>query len=766
MTRTTRRYAMRLFALGAVLMFAMACGQTSCDCVTPLDEPMPESEKVYDAVQLRLTPAAFNFISGNLTDIIATFLEGGLSFDVPRMDEEFCDPLFGWICFNLRLCENGCTLTAELVDVSLSRVSPDTLGLDALINLDGTVTIRGSLDCDVPIHVQNKPVHADVRFIVDGRDHLVSFVVENLQVELSNDDYDLDCAWWYDWLMELLKGVMTGLINSTLAGQMDTFLGDALNGMSCLACDFYATGCPPGSTCNGDDFCEQDGSCRINPLGIVGTMDLGTLLADISPGMQAELDLFVAVGQWEDAAVDPIVVNDGVELRMIGGADTEANVCVPVPDPAEIPTAQPPPRLPFVDVVPGTATEYMAGIGVSDAFLDWFMYKAYLSGLLCLSIDTEMTGGRSPSGTLAALLGSLNTLTGGRNTPVKLQLVPNHVPTIDVGAGTFTTDADGNRIMDEPLINVIMPGVGIDFFVLVDERWVRTVTLTQDISLRIGLDFLPDNTVLPLFDENSVSLDNVVASNYELLAEDPAALEDLVPTLISMFLPLLTGSLGAIEIPPVEGFILTFEAVQGDLPRPNSDYYEYMAMYANLDLVANPLPAPRRTEARVTQVNTPLRSLMSVFAPGGPQYPEVILEVGADRGPEAEFSYRLDRGNWSLFQSGPKLVVHDPRLAIEGDHLIEVRGRTAGDYRSLDDNPIRLTVNIAAEDDEHSYQPPLGARGLARLHELGIAPIGQAVRAQADEDEPTRVGCATAGAGLSLLGLFGLGLLALRRRRH
>ncbi len=769
MSKSPRRKLLRLAALGGALVFAMACGQQSCDCVAPLDEPMPESAKVYDAVQMRLTPGAFGFIETRLTDIIATFLEGGLTFDVPRIDEEFCAPPFDWPCFNFRICENGCTLTAEIVDASLARVAPDTLALDAHVNLSGTILLRGSLDCDIPIDVQNKPVSADVRFLVDGRDHLVSFSIESLSVELSNSDYDLDCSWWYDWLMELLKGTITGLINSTLQGQMDTFLGDALNGMTCLACDFYTTGCPSGSTCNGDGYCEQDGACRINPLGIVGTLDLGALLADMVPGMQADMDLFVAVGQWEDAAVDPIVVNDGVEMRMIGGADTERHVCVPEPDPAEVPSNQPPPRLPFGqfnDMVPGTATPFMAGIGVSDAFLDWFMYKAFLSGLLCLSIDTETTGGLLSSGTLSALLGSLNTLTGGRNTPLKLQLVPNHVPTIDIGAGTFTTDADGNRIMDEPLLNIYMPGVGIDFYVLIDERWVRVVTLTQDITLKLGLDFLPDNTVLPILDENSVQLDNVVATNYELLAEDPQALEDLVPTLIGMFLPMLTGSLGAIEIPPVEGFVLTIEAVQGDLPRPGTDTFEYMGLYANLDLAANPLPAPRATRANLVAVRTPVRSRMSIFAPGGPQYPEVVVAVGADAGPAAEYSWRLDGGAWSLFQSGPELTIHDPRLALSGDHRLEIRSRTQGDYRTLDPQPAELTVTIAPEDDPVHYAPPLGPKGLARARDLGLTAVAQPVAADdADSEEITHVGCATAGGAGGLLALLGLALLVWRRRR-
>ncbi len=772
---STRRYTLRLFILGTAMLFALACGGTTCDCVAPLDQPMPEAEKLYDAIQTRLAPSAFDFIEGNLAQIIGTFMEGGLVFEVPFTDasQEFCI-WFLCITINIRICENGCTLTAEIVDAGLTRVSPDTLSLDALVNLSGTITMDGTFDCDIPIDIQNKPVHADVRLLIDGRDHLMSFDVQNLQLTLENSDYSITCDWGFlsdiglggviDTVINWIAGLLTPLLNDQLGSQIDGFLDDALVGATCLACDFYTGGCPSGSSCDGD-YCVQDGSCRINPLGVVGSLDLGELLADFSPGMQAEIDLFVAAGQWEDASVDPVVVNNGVELRLIGGVDTERHVCVPQPDPAEIPPNAPPPRLPFDDVVPGTADSYMVGIGVSDAFMDWFLYKAFLSGLLCLGIDTESTGGLLSSGTLAVMLGSLNTLTGGRNVPVRLQLVPNHVPYIEIGAGTFTEDADGNRIMDEPLINMFMNGLGIDFYVLIGERWARVVTLTQDVTLMLGLDFLPDNTILPVLDENSVRLDNVVATNYELLAEDPSALEELVPTLIQMFLPMLTGSLGAIELPPIEGFALDIEAVQGDLPRPGTDYYEYMAIYANLRMADARLPAPRRTSARVTAVRTPVSGLMSIWAPGGPQYPEVIVEVAADPGPEAEYSWRVDRGVWTPFQPGPRLTVHDPRLALICTHEIEVRSRTAGNYLTLDPYPVRLTVEIAPEDNGPRYYEPQ-LPGKARIDGLGVEPINQAMaRSTSTEEEPLHVGCATTtGPGLGLLMLLGMAFW-LRRKR-
>ena len=85
-----RRPLARLVVLQLVLLFTLACGGTTCDCVTPLDAPMAEEAKLYDSIQARLTPLAFRFIEDNLPAIIAMFMEEGLSFEVPPSDEEFC----------------------------------------------------------------------------------------------------------------------------------------------------------------------------------------------------------------------------------------------------------------------------------------------------------------------------------------------------------------------------------------------------------------------------------------------------------------------------------------------------------------------------------------------------------------------------------------------------------------------------------------------------------------------------------------------------
>jgi MYXO-CTERM domain-containing protein len=740
----------RLVVLHCLLLFALACGGTTCDCVTPLEAPMADEAKVYDAVQARLTPAAFDFIENNLRTIIDMFIEGGLEFDVPPTSEEFCM----LICFDIDICRNGCTLTAEIIDANITPVSPNVLSLDAQVNITGMVDLRGDVDCDVPIHMQNKPVHADIRLLIDPIDHLMYFAIENLQISIGDDDYSLDCSGLLGWLIELLKGVITGIMNDQIQGQLDDALSGALDSAVCLACDFYTGGCPSGSTCGGD-YCEQGGTCRKNPLGVVGTVDLTETLGDL--GSSAALDVYVAAGQAQDPTVDPMVRTGGVEARLIGGADAAPADCVPTPDPAEIPGSQPPPRFPFSDTVPGTSTTYMAGIGVSDVFLDWFMYKAYLSGLLCLNIGTETTDMLTSSTIGLMGLASLHDLTGGRNTPVKLKIMPTHVPYIEVGAGTLIDDGQGNVTVDEPLLNIFLPGFSMDFYVLLDERWTRIMTVTLDITMGLGMDLTPENMLVFLFGEESITMDNIEVYNYELLAEDPEALKELLPTLVGMALPMLTDALAPIEIPPIEGFLLNIVAIQGDMPRAGTDYYEFMAIYANLEMAPPPPPDARSTRARILQLKVPTLEMMSITRPGGPRYPEIILEVSSGEDKPAEYSWRLDNGLWRPFSPGPQLLVRDPVLALVGTHTLEVRARTPGDYRSLDPTPEKITFEIKP--------PQVSAEGMrlsARPKTRTLSTTTAARQHTLTEEEPATEGCACgtgAPGGLALLLLLGLALL-------
>jgi len=775
--KSTRVLWLRLLVAGVALWGLLACGQQSCSCAEPLATPLDENSRIYDAIQARLTPQAMAFLESSLPDIIASFMPGGLVFDVPPTD---ASQEFGWcpICIkiNIQICRNGCTLTAGLHHLKLTPSAPNTLVLDAQVDLSGTITINGTFDCEVPIDIRNKPVQADIQFYRDGTDHFLYFQIGTASFTISDSDYHIDCDWGFlddiglgdyiDDVVNWIAGLLTGTLNSQLNSQLNDTIDQAVADYTCLTCDYYTAGCPPGASCDGQ-FCQQGGTCRTMPMGMAGAVDLSQQLASLG-SRPNPLQVLLAAGQWDATSIDPVVVNGGLELRVIGGIDAERNDCVPDPDAAEIPSNAPPERLAFSDTVPGTQDGFMAGIGVSDVFLDWALYKTYLTGLLCLTIGTETTDMLSSSTISLMGLGSLNTLTTGRNVPVKLKMHPTHVPYAEVGAGTFTTDADGNKIIDEPLLYLFLPGMVLDFWVRLDERWTRIMTVTMDISLDVALDVDADNNLVPLFDENSIHMDNVVVSNYELLAEDPAALANLLPTLVGMALPMLTGSLQPIAIPPMNGFVLDLAAIKGVKPRAGTPYHEYLGLWANLSF--DPQAGTRsmvQTVARLEEISYPPPGRSDIHLPGGPSYPRVVLHVATASGQPAEYSWRLDGGAWHIFRPGPQLLISDPVLLLAGRHRLEVRARVIGDYRSLDPTPARLEFDI---------QPP----GRARPRQEALLPattIPQPAPThtwQTTGSEPRRLqspapaepggfGCSSSGSPGGL-GLLLLALILLRRK--
>ena len=140
----------------------------------------------------------------------------------------------------------------------------------------------------------------------------------------------------------------------------------------------------------------------------------------------------------------------------------------------------------------------------------------------------------------------------------------------------------------------------------------------------------------------------------------------------------------------------------------------------------------------------------------------MLLQVDRPGDVAPEFSYRVDGDFWRPFRPGPVLTVHDPLLNLVGRHTIEVRGRTTGDYRSLDQQPVVLTVDIQPLDH------PDAAGAHSALDPIAPARAHPSANQALDQGEP-RIGCATAGTaatpGLLFLLLGISGLMVMQHRR-
>jgi hypothetical protein len=698
--------------LGATvgLLLACACSDTNCGgCAGKLAGPFPAQPRVYDGAQVRLNPSALQYASQNLPVILEALLQDGLNFDLPTSQTSI-------LGVNLTICQTPCPLHVDLLDSAITLVSPDRVNLAAHINVSGAITIDSALGhCDFPLNIQNKLIHALVVLMVDNATGFFTFDVADMTIAIESREYDIQCPVVYDWLLELLKDYITSILNSQIGPRINQEVDQLVAEQTCLPCDFYLSGCPSPSACR-DGFCQSGGRCLVKPQGLAGRVQLGEMLASVDPGNTAWLDLLITPGQAQPVATQPFVRAEGLELRVIGGSYSDRAACVPEPDPADIPPVGAAPTLNFGPNIPGRGDPYMLGVAIADKYLDHLIYQVWRSGFLCLSIDSYGLDLLS-SQTLSLILPSVADLAEGQNLPVRLELHPLRPPNVQVGRGSFAPDGS----VDEPILYVFLPGVRLDFWMKLHGRWLLLLSIAQDLEVRLAMQFTPDNRVIPILDEDSVVVANPRLIRYELLAEEPARIQEAIPRLLAIALPQLTGALDEIAIPDLQGFVLQVLSLQGDVKRANSNYYDFLSIYANLAF-SPPPPVPARPVELLWWKNGLARFRV---APG------------------EEVQVRLDRGFWSPFKPGPVAEFQVPDI---GRHRLQARARLSGDYRTLDtvgrswviDGARARIVSPMARPEPAENPPPA-------LHKEGAG-----------------TGCAHAVSG----GLWLLPALWLRRRRR
>ena len=147
----------------------------------------------------------------------------------------------------------------------------------------------------------------------------------------------------------------------------------------------------------------------------------------------------------------------GLSLGLLGGGQGDPhNSCVPVVPPPTVP-AIPQSKTFYTDVLPDKATPYHLGIGVHRSELDTLGWSAFDAGALCLHVGTPTVALLS-SKTIALIIPSLQDVVHVSDAPMFIALKPSQPPTFTLGKGTFTTDAQGRNVVDDPLLHVHVPG--------------------------------------------------------------------------------------------------------------------------------------------------------------------------------------------------------------------------------------------------------------------------------------------------------------------
>lgn len=417
------------------------------------------------------------------------------------------------------------------------------------------------------------------------------------------------------------------------------------------------------------------------------------------------------VGTYVGLAAGRFPVRDrgglGMEIAVNGGFEAELAECATgVPDFS--PESSPLPELSGTDP---DGRPYHLAATVAESFVDHILYALHRSGTLCLSLSTEdiqsLTNGSFvlDASVLSLLAADLQDLAAGA-APVLVELRPRHPGDVTFGSGAETgVDGAGNPTYDW-LLQLGLRGLGVGFYVLVQDRYVRLFEVTADVLVGLSVVVLPDNRLELALGELRVDgfeeVFNELLPDADFAAVLPTLVELVLGSVLSEPLTLdvdisssVSQALGGAPI----GLEINGIARDGpgeDFLTVSATFSSASAYLARANTLARVHDHPELLEAYPGAVAQALGSA-EALRPSG----RIRLVVGEEQTSsvpsDLEYQMRVDGGMWSIFlRPGPnrELSLAHPRLAMPGAHVVEVRARVAGAYRTLDLTPTAFPVIV------------------------------------------------------------------------
>lgn len=742
--------AWRHYARGVFLLSMLtACGQSSgcggCD-EQGAAAPFPSKDKVHSAVQIRVTRSGVDFLEENLEPILAEALpENGLNFCLPGDGGDIIG-LVEWGYCQDEVCPeggNGCILNIGIESVDLEARPPDqirasvTFGdLSARIPIQAEPVVSCSLTIDgagftvgLPLTLSTPEPTRELTFAIAGAPE---YMLSDLGLGLTNDGGALgflcaaiDGVINFPFIGDLILGALQGVVDGLLLDQLSA----AFEGFTCRPCeDDRACRVSDGAVCIEGVCRNADDSCVPAPLGVEGIIDVGGLLSSFSPGLDAQVAYHAVPGSY--VAVE----NGGISMGMISGAISERSRCVPVkPQPEIVEPLR-------TDLLRGNIDvqerEYAVGIGITEELLGHGMWAVFNAGTLCLEITTDAVE-QLNAGTLGIALPNLGNLARNRSAPLGITMSPQELPRAVIGANTLMDDGEGNRVLDDPLLTLELDDLWLDFHIFMDDRWVRIFSLHTDVAIPIGLDFDPDNGLIPIIGDIGAGIGNISTANGEIMQDSPALIAGLLPVILGAFTGDIAGGLSdPIALPDIMGFQLDLQEGSVGGIEDNT----VLAIFAGLRAA----PAPEEmamvrfgvdTAIEVLEVGTPPTEAFAIRNADSWRTPFVRLALDAwQPGHDdavMEYSWKVDRASWTPFSPASEITVRHPMFALQGKHTIQVRARRVDDYRTLDPTPASVQVIIDSVAPELTVEPA-GARWRLVTDDMVSAPEDMRFEARYD----------------------------------
>lgn len=689
------------FASAALwLLFAAGCAGDGCSCMQPIPGGFPPEERVANAAQIRVSDTGLAAVESDPAALIGGLLGDGmgLEFDIPPAcgsddnPQICCDgngqPMAecGPVIIDLdeqpgdaaRLEVNPAQGASQIELVVRARVytamalpiSYDT-GLFTA-NCDATIDTRSSGN-------ESLTLRATINLPQDATAGTTRIEVAATSVE-DLDDGDIDLDGGFDCTV---GSWFIGFFIDTLAGFIEDTISDMITEQVCKQCPSGDVDeCGPFADSCTDNICMKADSTCLQELGIAGRLSGASLLGSFSPGTVGKLDLYEVAGGYASTN------SNGVSLGMLGGAlpaGAERERCGPPatqPAPVSVPVSS------FFqgNTRPDTGAPFGFGFGMHQHNLDLLAWSAYDGGILCLNVGTR-TVDLLTSDTLAILMPSLIDLLHGENAQLVLGLRPQSPPAMPLGLNT-TTEVGGETVIDDPLLDISFDGLELDFYAMVDDQFIRVMTLRTDVNLPLNLEVDENGELLPVLGDLENAFTNIEVENSEALAETPEELADKFPAVLSLALPLLADGLGTFALPELGGLSIVVQpdgitSVEGET---------FLAIFGDLVVGPAAMAAPVHTEARLVARHVPSHEVFRARRLDRAQRPSFTFELGGTAADgthaELEFSFRVNGGLWSPYTRSRQVTLDRDAFWLQGRHTIEIRAREVGRPETTDPTPV------------------------------------------------------------------------------
>jgi hypothetical protein len=735
-------------ALSILFLALSACGGLGdgCGCTSQPLPPggLPKDQTIEGGGQVRVTRAGFQKLTSVVPAIINDSLASG--FCVPQGQTD--TPSGGFLATGARWCHQnqggtpsipdacgngtGCNVGVHVDRTDLSVTNQQRMRIQLQFDLNSNVPVSGQVvgigfSCTLGVSGPNIVVDADIDFFIKPENGELGIRLAAIN-GLDTSDLDFSgCS---------IVSDVANLVNSLL----NSFIGEFIIDLLAPTLNDLIQGFLP------------------DPLGIAGMIDIGQMMAGVSPGTEGFMEARMVPGGYVN------LVGNGMSLGLITGLNADQNPATRTPDldsepaycvpPIPAPDfAAPPASLPTS--ARGTfqlaaAAEFIGqpepaddlAIGMSETTLDLAGHHLVTSGGLCLGVGTSLIE-QLKLGTIGLLVPSLGEL-GKGDEPVLLVTRPQKAIDFKVGDNT----------MASPALTLTLTDFEIDFYGFIFERYTRAFTMSLDLQVGINLEFvqMPGQPaqVKPILVGLESENIHIEVLNNEFVAESRQQLETVLPTVFDLALPLLGMGLQPIDVPDFAGFTLNNLRVQ-HVTTPQDDF---LAIYASLgasqmlrewagtrfpslgpvvdrfdaDTAAPAIVEGARAHVASVVVPPPASVRGALMGVAGEALPSVTIAVDTHDalGRPLEWSWNLNGGLWRPFTSASPLILRDRAFVWQGKYTIGLQARAQGDYRTTSPDTIELPVVI------DSAGPKIHVAEAKWADDLFVVPATDAVAAFAE----------------------------------